>query len=221
MATNTYLTMQQRIADEFINTAVTNAHIKNAIQSAIAYYEITPLYFNQKQATFNTIASREYYDATDLADIPDIGHIRSAVVALNGIKNPLYQAEFNDIDAAQSGVMIGFPYNYAIYSRKLRLFPIPDAAYPITLSYVTLLPALVNDTDTNGWMVEGEAVIRQRAKRILALDILYSDEMAMRCKSLEDEEFESLMDETRARTASTSLKYPQIMPTRSFNIYQG
>lgn len=219
---NTYLTMQQRIADEFVNESITTAQIKNAIQTAISYYQNTPFFFNQKITTFTTIGGRQYYDASDLADIPNIFQMRNATIALNGTNLPLDEAEFNDIDDTQTGSFIGFPYLYAYYTQKIRLFPIPDSGYIVTLSFIQNFTALSADTDTNSWMVEAEAMIRQRAKMLLAIDILHSDDMAARCKNMEDEEYDGLMDETRQRSSTKSLRYPALLGNRrSFNIFTG
>ena len=72
-------------------------------------------------------------------------------------------------------VYTGQPDSYAIYADQLRLFPIPDSAgpnngsYDLTLSTLAQLgpSPLVNDTDTNAWMTEGEQLIRAQALRNL------------------------------------------------------
>lgn len=217
----TYAIMQARIADDFINESITTAQIKNAIQTAISNYENTPLYFNQKIATFSTVAAQEYYGSTDLADIPNIVKIRSAEVTISGNRRPLTPVDYNQIDDNQNGAVTGAPYWYAPFAQQLRFYPLPDAAYPVKLSYIYKFAALVADADTNAWMTDGEELVRQCAKRRLALDILHSNDMAARCRSLEDEAFDGLRQETRQRLPNTTLKMPAMMQQSAYDIYRG
>ncbi len=68
---------------------------------------------------------------------------------------------------APSTQYTGVPVDYAIFGDQLRLAPIPDAAYTITFSGLARLPTLSQDADTNAWMTEGEALIRNQAKVFL------------------------------------------------------
>ena len=216
----TYGIMQARIADDFVNESITTAQIKNAIQSSIASYENTLLYFNQKIATFST-TNDEYYGSTDLADIPNIIRIRSAEISNGTYYTPLEAVDFNVIDDAQSGSVLGQPYWFSTFAQQIRLYPMPNAVFTVRLSYNYKFATLVDDADTNAWMTDGEELIRQAAKRRLALDILHSDKMAERCQILENEALDGLRQETRQRLPNTTLRIPSMIKTRSFNILTG
>lgn len=217
----TYVTMRSRIAEELTDSAITTAHINAAIQSAIKHYERKPFYFNQKKAsTFSTVASQEYYTSSDLADIPYIVQIDSFVIgSYKSTVRPVHHAE---IEATQSGSITAQPNAYAYFNQKIRLFPIPDAVYTATLAYIYRLDALSADGDTNAWMTDGEELIRQSAKRILALDILHADDIAMRCYNREKEVLDELQAENRRRNPVQELRVPPMPSMRDgFNITTG
>jgi hypothetical protein len=218
----TYIDMITRIQDDLVNESITVAQIKNAIITAISNYENTPFYFNQKIGTFNTIGSQEYYGAAALADIPNIVKFRSAVVVDSGYSTQLNAVDFSEMDNRQDNLTVGRPYAYSAFAQQLRLYPIPDKAYTVDLAYVYKFATLSADSDTNAWTNDAEEMIRQCAKRRLALDIFYSDKIAARCKMLEDEAYDGLMDETASRLPNTELRSPNF-PLRnySFDIRRG
>jgi hypothetical protein len=76
----------------------------------------------------------------------------------------------------------------------------------ITASYVYKLTALSADGDTNAWTNDLEELTRQCAKRILATDILHSDEMATRYGLLEQLCLDNLRNEYRTRMAGQYLR---------------
>jgi hypothetical protein len=220
---STYGAMQARIADDLIDVSVTNAQIKAAIQTAIKHYERKPFYFNQKiDGTFSTVATQEYYGAAALADIPNIVHVRSANVTINGSKRKLSPYDFQVVDDGQDGSVTGDPYAYTTFNQQIRLYPIPNNVFTVKMSYVYKLAALSADGDTNAWMTEAEELIRQAAKRRIALDNQGGAvEIAAGARILEDEAFDILEDETARRLPNLELKIPSMLPPSAFNIMNG
>lgn len=221
-----YVEMKTRIADELLDSgALTTAQISAAILSAIRNYQRKPFYFNQKKAsTFSTVADQEYYTSTELSDIPNIVQMEGAKVTVNSYKRTLRPLDFETIEDGQDGTITGAPSAYCAFNQKIRLYPIPDAVYTVTLAYVYRLTALSADGDTNAWVdeVDAEELIRQSAKRILALDILHDDELAVRCYNREAEVLADLLAETRRRLPNTTLTIPAMPSMRdSFNINTG
>ena len=195
-----YGEMQSTIADEMANDgAITTQHIKNAILRSIRDYEGDDWWFNQKVGTFNTVANQEYYSSSDLSDIPNIVRIDSAMITYNGVKLPLQDAEYLSVDQEQNSTRVALPQVYTRYKNQLRLFPIPDAVYTVTLSYVYKFTELSADADTNSWLTDGEELIRQAAKKRIALDILQADDLAARFAAMEQNALASLMSENRMR----------------------
>lgn len=216
-----YITMRSRIADELANDGdISTAQINYAIQDTIKLYERRPWWFNQKTATFTTIDGQEYYSSADLSDIPDIVQIVSAVVDFGG-NTPLRAVDYQTIDDEQDGSVEAVPRAFAVFKEQIRLFPIPDDAYTVTLSYIYRLTALSSDTDSNAWTTDAEELIRQGAKRRIALNYLNSEDIAARVSVLEREAYTEMMAESRRRLPNTRLAVPAMLVPNSFDIYRG
>ncbi len=163
----TYGIMQDRIANEVARSNLAS-EIRDAIQSAIRHYQGERFWFNENTATFLTVAGQEYYGAPAHADIPNIVEMDAAKVTVNGIDSPLAPRDFAYLDAVRgSTAHRGAPTDYAIYNQQIRLYPVPDAVYTCTAAYVRLLGTVSQTASANAWFVEGEELIRSRAKRDL------------------------------------------------------
>lgn len=218
-----YGTMVALIASQVRDTSI-DTEIKQAIQDAISLYEPNRFYFNQvtdETAAFSTVANREYYDGTDLADIPLLVEINSMVMSINGIKIPMGAEDFRQMDRAQSGSLVGPPKAYAYYAQQIRLYPIPDAVYQIYMAYHHRLTPLVNDADTNAWMTDAEMLIRQSAKIILALDVMQEPNIATNAAPLRDAALARLEKETRKRRSNPRLKTDLPMSYRGGDVRSG
>lgn len=217
-----YISMINRIGDEVQDGAIVS-NFKNAIQDAIKLYRGTRFYFNQKTAPFNTVANQEYYAAADLADIPTLIEIDDAVITTNGVKVPMGKETFDNIDYWQSGASISLPRWLAYFGQQIRLYPIPDAVYPITMSYFYRLSTLSADGDTNAWMTDAEILIRQCAKRLLAVDVIQEAGIAAGAGPLEQQALDALLAETRRRRSVDRLRtdVPLSSKQARFNIFIG
>ena len=201
----TYFDMYTRIGDEIQDASLTT-QVQRAIQDAIAVYEPTRFYFNQTTATFATVPNQEFYTGSDFTDIPLLIEIDAFMVTIMGVKDPLQAEDYYEMTRAQNGTWYGPPRTYAYYNQQIRMFPIPDQAYPLTISYHHRLTPLVNPTDSNAWMVDGEMLIRQTAKSYLALDVLQEPNIAQGAQMLADMAFNRLRTETRKRRSNPFLK---------------
>lgn len=218
----TYATMRTAIIDELGNDGDLSAsHVNSAIKRAIKHYERRPWWFNQKTATFSTVNGQEYYGASDLADIPNIIQIDSAMVNIGGTKQKLRPHDFQSVDEDQTGYVVYPPHSYTIRNSEIRLYPIPDGAYTVTLSYIYRLDELSADSDSNAWTTFCEEMIRQSAKRRLALDILHAEEVANRCAGFEAEAYSELLAENRRRLPKAPLRTDAILAPQAFDIVNG
>ena len=147
--------------------------------------------------------------------------IDAATVTNGGNKSPLRAVDYLTIDDSQDGSIISEPYLFAVYKENIRLYPIPDAAYTVTLSYVYRLTTLSADGDENAWTDDAEELIRQCAKRRIALNYLMTEEVASRFAGLEREAFMEMMAENRRRRPNTLLRAPAMLPPDTFNINTG
>jgi hypothetical protein len=197
--------MYGRIGDE-IQDAALQTQVQRAIQDAIAVYEPTRFHFNQTTGTFQTVAGQEYYTGADFADIPLLIEIDSLLVSIMGVKSPLQANDYQEMNRVQNGAWYGPPRAYSYYGQQLRLYPIPDAVYPLIMSYHHRLTPLALAPDTNAWMTDGEMLIRQTAKSYLALDVLQEAGLAQGAQMLADMAFNRLRMETRKRRSNPLLK---------------
>jgi len=193
-----YGSMQSRIADELARSDLTT-QIALAIQTAIKRHERERFYFNTKTGTFSTVAAQEYYAAAANSDIPNISKIERAKVTVDGYKYDLVASTFDSIDDEQDGTITGDPTHFAYFAQQVRLYPIPNAIRTVTMAYVYRLSSLSDSADANAWMTDGEELIRQTAKGIVAADVISDEAMMMRAGALESGARGRLLAETRKR----------------------
>lgn len=167
----TYGIMQDRIADELARSDLTS-QIKLAIQTAIDHYEREPFYFNEATGTFATVADQEYYSSTDAAFIATLAEIHSMRVTVGSQPLRLEPQPWSWFEDRATGTYTGYPYNYVYYKQNIRLYPIPDDAYTVTVGYVARPATLSTTADTNVWMTDGEELIRLRAKIDLHMNVI-------------------------------------------------
>lgn len=217
-----YGTMQARIANEIDDDSLTD-EIKNAIQSAITHHSRKKFWFNQVRFDFAIVADDEYFDSTDDTEIPNLLQIDSAwLVDSSSIRYELVQVNDSIITAAQNGLVKQRPTNLSYVRKQLRCFPISDASYTCYVEGWSRLSALSLDADTNAWMVEAEELIRQRAKYILAVDIIGDEAMALRARGAESEALDALEYETFQRRGQQFLSVdPALVPCREPDITTG
>lgn len=215
----TYATMRSRIEDEIARTDLTT-QVNRAILSAIKFYERKKFYFNTSvTSTFTTVADQEYYGTADLAAIPNIVEILALKGTLSGSKLPIRPVDFNTIDAAQSGSVKGFPEYFTYFAQQIRLYPMPNAAWTMTLAMVYRLTALSADSDSNVWTTDAEQLIRQNAKRMLYLDVIRDRDGAETAAILEKEAYDVLRNETLRRFSNQILGAPpEIVGQGGYNI---
>ena len=96
---------------------------------------MSPTVFTNQTIGSSTVANQEYYGAADFADIPLLIEINSLIGTISGSDYPLQAEDFSQMDRVQNGAWFGPPRAYAYYSQQIRLFPIPDAVYPMTMAY--------------------------------------------------------------------------------------
>lgn len=203
---STFGTMQDRIADEIARTDLTT-QIKRAIQTVIRHYERERFFFNENQATFTTSISQEYYQESDFASAPSIVEIDSMRVTKNGSTYTLLRRDFAYIDSIQSNsAYTGTPTDYAYYNKKIRLYPIPDAANVMVVSHVTKPATLSATTDTNAWMTEGEEMVRLKAKADIYLNVIRDPQEAVVMEQAARMAKETVWEETVRRISSGRLR---------------
>jgi hypothetical protein len=183
----TYGDMQNRIADELGGRADLAAQVQLAIQTAIAKWERERFYFNELRAAnaFSTAQGQEFYGASDYAPLATIAHLDKVTVLVSGNRYTLAPrlAQYLE-DVSVNPLVRGQPIDYAYYAEQLRLYPIPDNAYPVSLLGTTRFAALANPGDSNPWMLDAEALIRCEAKMDVYENTLQQSDLADRMRLL-------------------------------------
>lgn len=203
----TYLEMQDRIAREtrFSSTVAASGlaqEIKDAIKSAIQYYENELFWFNEQQATTNTVVAQEYYSfPPDFVQMHAIARKRTDTEW-----DPLRPLSFDEVEDLNNSGRQAMPRYYCSYNEQLRLSPVPNAVYSLRLSYGRLiLPVLSADDDTNAWTTEAEPLIRARAKSILLADALHDAANAQAQDTIAEMWFGRFQKRTRQYIGSSQI----------------
>jgi hypothetical protein len=126
------------------------------------------------------VATPPSHTGADNADIPYMLAIDYFALTVGATVTMLerYRPEvIEDLSNNQSAV--GEPYAYTYYNRTLRLYPIPGQVYACRVPGLVVMAApAADDTAGNVWMVEGERLIRSRAKLELAVHVLRDQGLA-------------------------------------------
>lgn len=192
-----YGTLQRVIADEIgdrfdllgdlSDTGLTSSPIKRAIQSAISKWEREAFYFNEIYASplFTTVAGQEFYDTgTDPDEFAVSPNVWLLHALISGNRYDLDQRSWADLERGSPNPDLrGQPAEWAYFGNRIRLYPIPDGAYPIRASRTGVATTLSADTDANAWTTDAYDLIRAEAKLTLARDVLHDPQLVGECEA--------------------------------------
>jgi hypothetical protein len=176
--------MKTRIVDDMVRDDLTANQLANAINDAIELQEGERFKFNERRYTLLTVAGQEYYDLTGPTLLTSAGAAvgtGETILELDDIyttisNNPyrLCPRTQQHINEWQSTSYQGQPADYTLYGQQLRIWPVPDQVYTLSLMGLARLGPnpLVADGDTNAWMTDGAAITRAQAKILLYRDLL-------------------------------------------------
>lgn len=217
---STYSQLQYRIADELggrtellsPSTGEVLSPIQLAILDAISFWDNERFYFNEYRTAgaFSTVAGQEFYTASDWADIATILHIDKISVLISGNRYRMVPrtAQYME-DISMNASWRGQPVDYSYYNYQLRLYPIPDNAYPLNVLGTKEFTVLTNANDTNVWTTDGEGLIRATAKQFLYRDTILDDNKASSMEKSANDQFSSLKGETLKKIASLKFQPTQ------------
>lgn len=183
---NTYGAMQARIADEVLGSPTT-AEIQLAIQDAISTFEPQSFWFNDMRyygvsgssSSLQTVAGQEFYSYQDLPELINMPYIRKIMVFAFGNRYPLENRSQEWIDDQSiNPTWQGLPTDWSWSGGALRIYPIPNGAYPLIVTGTIRFAPLVNDADYACWTNEAERLIRTEAKRTLFVNITRNPQQA-------------------------------------------
>lgn len=202
-ALSTYAEVRTRITNELNETDVAT-DVANAVQSVIREHETTRFRFNEaRDFTLTTVVGQAIYTITDASWIPTVVRLDDkAYVTVNSQFRQMRRDEFFDLELkSDNSAAQGQPWKFAYFASTLRLYPIPDAAYPVRFFGVKRLSTLSADSDTNAWTVEGELLTIYAAKRWLLQHVIQDDGYATAMAAAEQAERNRLITEKALQTA--------------------
>ena len=194
--------LKARVATEIRRTDLTT-QIASAISTAIGAYQEQRFYFNESRSlTFSTVASQEFYTSSDDADIGLIKKIDYIKLYVGDFPYELSPERPEEIEwLSQNATQTGQPLSYCYYARSIRLHPVPDAIYTVRIGGMIKLAEPATDNEaSNAWMIDGERLIRSRAKYELALHVLRDTKLADEMGSAVQEAEAQLRRDTNNQT---------------------
>lgn len=184
-------TLIQRVLDDLERTDLTSV-ASVEIKSAIKHYNPKLFFFLECRATLNTADGTEYYGLP-----ADFISADSLVITVNNNTRVLTERHYDTIEEwfVSSSTYKGEPTDFAVYQQQLRLYPIPNGAYSMRLSYKASLTELSANGDSNDWTDRGEELIRSRACKNIAARKLKDMSAAQVYGMLETDALKSLVSE--------------------------
>ena len=189
----TYGAVVNRIVDELPRgDASITAVVAQQLLDAVSFYTTDRFWFNEKHTTLTTSSSLAYYSwPSDLLEIDSV-----VVSDTGGTEYELEPMDFKSMNALDGGTTFGRPIWYSTYNKQFRLYPVPDQTYTFVVSHQYSPATLSATSDTSVWTVEAESLIRARTKYLLSAGRFKDAEGASFYKSLEQEEYTRLKDQT-------------------------
>lgn len=208
---NTLGYMLDKIADQIARDDLTT-QVAECVNDAIVFYQPHRFIFSEgRDTSLSTIIGQEFYG---VADDPLLGP--AGLFAFDYITVTIGTAQFDMprvqpevIETlSQSGTQMGQPQCYSYYNYQMRLYPVPNAVYPLTIAaHQRIAAPATTSTLGNPWMVDGEKLIRGRAKYELALNYTQDMDEAQRMTAYVTEQFDELLARTN-KLAGTGLIQP-------------
>lgn len=177
----TFLQLTEEIAAE-VNKGGLNlidVPIMQAINDAIAFYEVYPFRFNQGFSTLPTVAGQEAYNLP--ADLLILRRLQILYSASDLAEVEIwpwddYQEQLREGSnsaAGQSDIC-------SIYADQVYLYPTPANIYTLRFWYTKRLADVPLDanSETNAWTARARALIKSRAKYLLYLHRIGNAEWA-------------------------------------------
>lgn len=172
-----------------------DTEINKAINLAIGHYSKQQFFFNSDVSTFSTVASQESYSTSD--SIPsDMTGIYDVRATYNSTKFELRRQDYKTIAELNSASSTGLPTDYAFYGNKFYFYPIPDAAYTITVAHRKNYTDLSDDSDSNDFTTYAEELITARASWWVAHHVIHDSQISQNMKISEMEAKNQLLNQS-------------------------
>lgn len=203
--------MELRIAAE-MDLGDHLVEVRDAIHTAIDTYRNEAFLWNETRSEWTTSAGQTYYTAGEsVADgaVPsDIQWVQDMKVRVSGNTYQVQHRNFWELNQDQvSTDDTGDPRYWSWHGNAIRLYPTPDAAYPIEFAYIRDVSADSGPTAGESWFTRGELMIRSKAKSLLHAHVkqLLDPNESMRYEGLARQEFRRIKGEYDRLTSTDRL----------------
>lgn len=163
----TYTQMRSRLATDTGRSDLTSS-INEAINRAIEHYEKERFWFNETSGTFSTVAGTDAYTQGSGGVLSDILEVDVLTITRTSTDiYPLDKVTFQKLrEYSTTGTTSNrsLPDMWAYYKNAFYFYPVPDAAYTITVYYQKSYADLSADADTNDFTTDAEDLIEARAR---------------------------------------------------------
>jgi hypothetical protein len=169
----TFGELKSQIASDLRRSNLTT-EIATAILDAIRDHDTERFWFNETATyTLNTVDGTDEYTLAAQAPIQEFIKIDKVRTQVGNTWFTLYETTWDEMDEAFSSPTSGQPMDWAFQgNNQFRIFPTPNAVFPIKIfSHYRMVP-LTADGDSNEWTTEAKNLIRYTAlKRLFAYPI--------------------------------------------------
>lgn len=164
-------TMTARIAAEVVRADDTDliAAVPGFIDDAVSELGFRRCVFNEKTASITTISGTGNYSTSTASPgtLPsDVLQFDLIEITVGNRKYELDAVEYSEFMAEYNSIGLqGYPARYTMYGGVLYLYPVPNGAFTLSLSYLQTLTA-------EQWATSAEQLIRCCTKKNLYLHYL-------------------------------------------------
>lgn len=193
----TLAVMKARIASELSRGSSLTTQIADAINTAIQAYQKHRFRFNETlpgtEVTFNTVAGTANYTANGRS----IFQVDYLMVNIGNTWVDLDRRFPEEIKLLNdTGTSMGQPSSWALEGETIILHPVPSGIYTIRIAGIFSYAAPASDDEANNrWMIDGELLIRSRAKHEIATHVTRNKEMAATMAQAANDAFNALIRE--------------------------
>lgn len=185
---STYLEIQQRVANDYLNRSDYGSEVKRSILQAIRFYEQRRWRFNQTATSIACSSGQSF--VTLPSNFLVLDHFR---INITGGGYEFMHADFDLIQQMRASSATGTPTHFNLYGNRIELAVIPDSAYSCPLYYIKSLTELSADGDTNSWITGGmQDVIAHHATKLMWANVIRNEKEAAKHATLEADALSSV-----------------------------
>src|SRR5262252_5810481 len=190
---NTLADLKSACVRELWNRTDLATEILASINSAVGHYQKEKFWFTEEQTVATTVANQ-----ASLGLPSDHGYIDGITIVYSTYPIPLIRRDWEwMLDAmVNTTFLIGLPTDYAIHSQQLWFWPMPNAAYALTMWQNMQNAPPTQDTDSNNWTTVGQAeeLIRARTVADVRVNIIKNQLALQEFAGVADRGFYSLKE---------------------------